>query len=101
MRDYENQTPILGVASIDSAAIGIPEEGLASNKLRVELAWLDSPVTGWIAELTVLDRLPWNRGERRRVAVRVMSMEFYRAIRQGNCRLLMKRGGDPIGILDF
>lgn len=97
----QDTNPVLGRVWLTPEAVSIPDEGLSVSTLRVELSEKGKQDSAWIAELHVLGDLPWQKGEERRVKLRVMSDEFKNHIVSTKSDLLVSRGGDIIGILEI
>ena len=79
----------------------IPKDGLAKPKQRVELYEELTPKSAWIAELIILDNLPWYAGEKRKVKVRIMSDEFKTHVEENRPNLMVRYGSSVIGKLEF
>ena len=67
----------------------------------MELVSEEKPDEAWISELNVLGNLPWHKGEERKVELCIMSDEFRNYVMQVNPGLLVKRGNDILGNLEF
>ena len=61
----------------------------------------EKPDAAWIAELNVLGDLPWHKGEERQVELRIMSDEFRDYVMLESPGLLVKRGNEVLGNLEF
>jgi len=96
-----SNSPILATVSLSFTAEPIPLEGLKVSPLRVELAGNNGGDAAWIAELTVLGDLPWCKGEKREVEVRVMSDEFRSYMISKRPKLLVKRASEIIGNMEL
>ncbi len=94
-------SPIVGKVKLGSEVNAIPDEGLSTSRLRVELAEAEKQDSAWIAELIVLGDLPWHKGEERRVELRIMSDEFRSYVTSERPNLLVKRGDEIIGELEL
>jgi len=92
---------IIGKVKLMPEVNAIADEGLAVPRLRVELVEEEKPDLAWIAELHVLGDLPWHKGEERRVELRIMSDEFRNYVTLSCPDLIVKRGSETIGNLEF
>jgi len=93
--------PIVGTMTLSPEACGVPRNGLAVSSLRVEIAAVGQSSPGWIAELQVQGDLPWRRGEKRQVRIRVLSDEFRRYVTTERPGLVVMRGPETIGTISL
>ena len=92
---------VVGKVKLMPEVNAIADEGLAAPRLRVELVEEEKPDLAWIAELHVLGDFPWHKGEERRVEMRIMSDELRNYVNSSRPDLLVKRGSETIGSLEF
>jgi|GEM_PF-3630880 len=93
--------PIVGTMHLSPDAPGVPDGGLTVASIRVEVS-ADGHASGeWIAELVVQGELPWHKGEKRKVEIRIMSDEFRQQVSTERPVLVVKRGPETVGKVVF
>lgn len=90
---------MLGVFELSSDCSIVPDGGLGIRFHRVELVEEHETASAWIAELEILGDLPFHKGERRDVRVRIMSDEFRLDVEARKPDLLVQHGSDFVGSL--
>ncbi|MFT0137368.1 hypothetical protein ACEK07_04895 [Alcanivoracaceae bacterium MT1] len=98
---FSDAAALLGKVKLRKNVASIPKDGLAVSRHRVELVEKEKPDLGWIAELTVLGRLPWYEGEERKVEIRIMSQEFGEYVASKRPLLLIRRGNEIVGEIEY
>lgn len=92
---------IIGIVKLKTNIRGMPEGGITVPKLRVELFEELTPDSAWIAELKILDELPWHEGEVRRVEILILTDEFRDYVVKKSPNLLVRNGSQVIGRLEL
>ena len=92
---------ISGEVKLFRVVKGMPEGGLNTKKLRVELVEKSNPKSAWIAEINILGKLPWFEGEKRKVEIRIMTDEFKVYVETKHPSLFVRYGSQIIGQLEL
>ncbi|KAB7610183.1 hypothetical protein F9L33_14920 [Amylibacter sp. SFDW26] len=79
----------------------IPEDGINSNRIRVEIIDHLKKDERRLSEVLILGELPWYRGEIREVILRVASDDFLNHIKRHHPIITVFRGPYIIGELKF
>lgn len=96
-----NETEMYAIVRLQDTATYIPESGLTTRSLRVELTPEEESQDAWFAVLTVVGELPWRVGSERTVKLRIMSEEFAESVRRDLPDLQVRHGSEIVGDLRF